>query len=65
MEVAGELNDMVRASLRFYGNFTADEVSVTLVHSRDQILPEVNPSLREFARTKMEQAGIRIMLTRV
>ncbi|MDC8446786.1 MAG: FAD-dependent oxidoreductase [Nitrospira sp.] len=60
--VAGEINDLIRASTRFYGSFTAGEVTVTLVHSRDQILPEVSPTLREFARTKMEQAGIRMML---
>lgn len=66
VEIAGELNDLVRASLRFYNNFTARDVTVTLVHARDQILPEVSPTLREFARVKMEQAGIHIMLnTRV
>src|SRR5687768_443051 len=62
VEVAGELNDLVRASTRFYGNFTLEEVRVTLVHSRDYLLPEVSPSLREFARRKMEQAGIRMIL---
>lgn len=62
VEVAGEINDLVRASLRFYGNFTAEEISVTLVHARDQILPEVSPTLLEFARMNMEQAGIRMVL---
>ncbi len=62
VEVAGEINDLIRASMRFYGNFTTDEVTVTLVHSRDQVLPEVGPTLREFARAKMEQAGIHMML---
>ncbi|MCS6302877.1 MAG: FAD-dependent oxidoreductase [Nitrospira sp.] len=62
VEVVGEINDLIRASTRFYGSFTAGEVTVTLVHSCDQILPEVSPTLREFARTKMEQAGIRMML---
>lgn len=62
VEVAGELNDLVRASLRFYRNFTAGDVTVTLVHSREQILPEVSPGLRDFARIKMEEAGIRMIL---
>ena len=66
VEVAGELNDLVRASTRFYSNFTAHDVTVTLVHARDQILPEVSPTLREFARKEMEQAGIQMLLnTRV
>lgn len=62
VEVAGEINDLVRASTRFYSNFAASDVTVTLVHSREQILPEVTPTLRDFARTKMEQAGIRMFL---
>ncbi len=66
VEVAGELNDLLRASIRFYSNFTAHDVTVTLVHARDQILPEVSPTLREFARKEMEQAGIQMLLnTRV
>lgn len=62
VEAAGEINDLIKASTRFYGNFSICDVTVTLVHSRDQILPEVSPTLREFARTKMKQAGIRMVL---
>lgn len=62
VETAGELNDLARESCRFFQNFCGDDVSVTLVHSREQILPEVTPTLREFARAKMERAGIRMAL---
>lgn len=62
VEAAGEINDLIKASTRFYGNFTVSDVTVTLVHSRNQILPEVSPSLREFARIKMEEAGIHMVL---
>lgn len=62
VEVAGEINDLVRVSAKFYNNFSAKDVTVTLVHSRDHILPEVSPALREFARVKMEQAGIQMVL---
>src|SRR5712692_8905950 len=61
-EVAGEINELVRSSTRFYRNFAKDDVVVTLVHSQDQILPEVAPRLREFARKKMEKAGISMLL---
>src|SRR5712692_6851716 len=61
-EVAGEINELVRSSTRFYRNFRKDDVVVTLVHSQDQILPEVAPRLREFARKKMEKAGISMLL---
>lgn len=62
VETAGEINDLVRSSLRFYSNIRDDDVSVTLIHSRDQLLPEISPQLREFARTKMEQAGVTMKL---
>jgi NADH dehydrogenase len=62
VEVAGEINELVRSSTRFYRNFRKDDVVVTLVHSQDQILPEVAPKLREFARKKMEKAGVTMLL---
>ena len=62
VEVAGEINELVRSSTRFYRNFRKHDVVVTLVHSQDQILPEVAPKLREFAGMKMRKAGIPILL---
>lgn len=62
VETAGEINDLVRSSLRFYSNIRADDVTVTLIHSRDQLLPEISPQLREFARKKMEKAGVTMRL---
>jgi NADH dehydrogenase len=62
VEVAGEINELVRSSTRFYRNFRKHDVVVTLVHSQNQILPEVAPKLREFAGMKMRKAGITILL---
>ncbi|MBI2814996.1 MAG: FAD-dependent oxidoreductase [Opitutae bacterium] len=62
VETAGEINDLVRSSLRFYSKISAEDVTVTLIHSRDQLLPEISPQLREFARKKMEQAGVTMRL---
>jgi len=62
VEVAGEVNELVRSSTRFYRNFRKEDVLVTVVHSQDQILPEVAPSLREFARKKMEKNGVTMLL---
>lgn len=62
VEVAGEINDLVRRSRRFFRNIALEDIRVTIVHSRDQLLPEVSPALREFARKKMERAGVKILL---
>src|SRR5437764_721438 len=61
-EVDGEVNDLVKSNARYFKNFLAEDVTVTLIHSREKILPEISPDLREFARQKMEQAGVNILL---
>lgn len=62
VEVAGEINDLIRTSRRFYTNIREEDLSVTLIHSRDQLLPEISPSLREFAREEMVEAGVTMRL---
>jgi NADH dehydrogenase len=62
VEIAGEINELVRGSVRFYRNFDEEDIRVTLIHNLDQILPEVSPSLRVFAWKKMQRAGINILL---
>jgi NADH dehydrogenase len=61
-EVAGEINELVRSSTRFYRNFRKEDVTVALVHSQDQILPEVVPKLRAFAQNRMQKAGITMLM---
>jgi len=63
VETAGEINDLVRSSRRFYSNIHDDDITVTLIHSREQLLPEISPPLREFARQKMEKAGVTMILS--
>jgi NADH dehydrogenase len=62
VEAAGEINDLLRDSARYFHHWCAGDAKVVLIHSRDQILPEISPGLREFARKKMEQAGVQILL---
>jgi NADH:ubiquinone reductase (H+-translocating) len=62
VETAGEINDLVRCSRKFFSNIREEDVSVTLIHSRDQLLPEISPKLREFAREEMQKAGVTIRL---
>jgi NADH:ubiquinone reductase (H+-translocating) len=62
VEVAGEINDLVRDSTRFFQNIRVNDIKVVIVHSRDELLPEVSPSLRKFTKSKMEEAGVEILL---
>ncbi len=66
VEVAGEINDLVRETEKFYKNISPEDISVTIIHSGNQLLPEVSTKLRDFAKVKMEEAGIKLVLnTRV
>ena len=62
VEAAGEINDLIRDSARYFHNWKPADMKVVLIHSRDQILPEISPGLREFARKKMEKAGVQMVL---
>ena len=62
VEAAGEINDLLRDSVRYFHNWTKADIKVVLIHSRDQILPEISPGLREFAKRKMEKAGVQMVL---
>lgn len=62
VEVAGEINDLLRSSRKFFQNIGDDDISVTIVHSRDEILPEVSTGLRKFAQEKMMQSGVKMLL---
>lgn len=62
VEAAGEINDLMRESARYFRHWNAKDVRVVLIHGRDQILPEISPGLRDFARRKMEQAGVEMLL---
>lgn len=62
VEAAGEINDLMRESARYFRHWKKEDVKVVLIHSRDEILPEISPGLRQFARRKMEKAGVQMEL---
>jgi NADH dehydrogenase len=62
VEVAGEVNDLLRASTRFYHSLRPEDVRVALLEGRDRILPDLPQSLSEFAHKKMSGRGIDIRL---
>jgi NADH dehydrogenase len=62
VEVAGEIADLLKESCRFYSDVPKSEVRVTLLHRGERILPELPPTLGEFAREKMTARGIDIRL---
>ncbi len=65
-ELAGGLNDFVRGMLALYPNVSKEEVRVTVLHSRNRILPELSESLAAYALERMDARGVTFKLnTRV
>ena len=62
VEVAGEIADLLKESARFYSDVPREEVRVTLLHRGERILPELPPTLGEFALRKMTDRGIDVRL---
>jgi NADH dehydrogenase len=62
VEVAGEINDLVRSSTKFFQTIKEEDIKVIVVHSHNALLPEVSERLRGFVKTKMEQAGVTVLL---
>jgi NADH dehydrogenase len=62
VEVAGEINDLLNAAEKWYPTIDPKESRVILIHSRDQLLQEVSPTLREFTHRKMADNGVEIVL---
>lgn len=61
-ELAGALNDFVRGALPYYPNITSEEIKIVVVHSRATILPELPPSLGNYALERMTARGVTFKL---
>jgi NADH dehydrogenase len=62
IETAGELVDFLQASLRYYKQIDPDDLRIVLLHSSDQLLPEMSRSLGAFTLKKMRQHGVEVHL---
>jgi len=62
VETIGALNDFAREALRYYPNLHERELRMLLVHSGDEILPELDARLGAYARGKLAARGVEIHL---
>ncbi|MDQ2695549.1 MAG: FAD-dependent oxidoreductase [Pseudomonadota bacterium] len=62
VETVGEMEDLVRRSLKYYPNIRKDEVRFIVIEFGPRILPELPEELASYAQQKMERRGIRFLL---
>ncbi len=62
VEAIGEVQDLIRNSLKYYRNIRAEEVRIVLIQHDPRIMPELPERLAGYAADKLRRRGIEIML---
>jgi NADH dehydrogenase len=62
VEIAAEVNDFIQEVVPDYQGINPNELRVFLLHSRDRILPELNPRLGAFAERVLRRRGVDVRL---
>jgi NADH dehydrogenase len=62
VEVMAELNDFLVRAARHFGNIRREEIRCVLVHSGEQILPEMSPPLAQYAQKLLLKRGVELKL---
>lgn len=62
VEAIGEVQDLIRNSLRYYRNIHPGEIRIVLIQHGSRILPELSESLAGYAAAKLKRRGIEIMV---
>jgi NADH dehydrogenase len=63
VEVAGAMTEAAKHALRFYPRLSNERADIILLQNGNMLIPELNaPSLANFARTKLHEAGVDVRL---
>lgn len=60
VEIAGEMNDLIRRAARYYPGISQREIRVILVEAMPRILPEFDAGLAGFATDRLRAAGVEV-----
>jgi|APTNR8051073442_1049403.scaffolds.fasta_scaffold03060_6 NADH dehydrogenase len=62
VEVIGEIQDLIHASLKYYPKLRPDEIRIVLIQHGARILPELPERLADYAADTLRRRGIDILL---
>jgi len=60
VEMAGEINDLIRGAAKSYPSITQREIRVILVEARDRLIPEFDEKLATFATRRLKASGVEV-----
>lgn len=64
VETAGQIVDLLNGIHQYYGNVDLDDFTVTLIHSRDVLLPTLSPTLGKYTEKCLIDQGVNVVLNR-
>ena len=64
VETIGEVTEMIQRTLKFYPNIDASDIRSVLIQRDNAVLPELAPSLGEYARRKLENRNVEVLCER-
>ncbi|MDF3128527.1 FAD-dependent oxidoreductase [Kiritimatiellaeota bacterium B1221] len=62
VETAGQILDLLRSVCKYYSQVDSDDYSVSLVHSRDHLLPTLHEKLGAYTGEVLEKNGMKLWL---
>jgi NADH dehydrogenase len=62
VETMAALNDLARASTKDYPRLSPDEIATWIIDPGERLLTELDADLASFARRKLEEHGVKILL---
>lgn len=63
VETAGQVQDFLRGSQKFYANLRGTAIRVVLVHGHSSLLAEIGPKLGDHALGVLKKRGIEVLLS--
>lgn len=61
VETSGQMIDLLKSVCRYYEIVQPDDISVTLIHSGDKLLPMLSPKLAEYTGKQLAKMGVKIL----
>ncbi len=62
VETAGQIIDLLDSIHKFYRNVDVGDYQVSLIHSRDHLLPTMTPQLGKYTADKLADRGVNVIL---
>jgi NADH dehydrogenase len=62
VETAGQMQDLLHDACKYYSNIRMEEMSVSIIHSGERLLPVLAASLGQYTQRQLTKMGVKVVL---